>query len=246
MSDELMSMRGISVRFGGIRALWDLSFAVRSGELLGVIGPNGAGKTTLFHVMSGVIRPTEGEVRFEGHALAGRLAHVFNRAGVARTFQTPRVFRDMSVLENVRFGLRFSWRRGGRPTDRAAEEAALLRRLGLSDSVGALAGDLPQSRQRRLEIAMALATNPKLLLLDEVAAGLTQAEVEEIAALILAIRRERDLAVVWIEHNVATLMRSVDRVMVLHHGELLADGAPHAVARDPRVIDAYLGTEAAG
>jgi ABC-type branched-subunit amino acid transport system ATPase component len=237
----LLELHNVAVRFGGISALAGVSFRTGTSELMGVIGPNGAGKTTLFNVMSGIAQPTAGAFTFDGTDMTRRPAHAFNRLGIARTFQTARVFRNLTVRENVQFGLRFPWRRGGRAAAVGRETDALLFRLGLLDQADVPAGRLPPTRQRLLEIAMALATNPRLLLLDEVAAGLTQSETEAMAAQIRAIRQERDISIIWIEHNVVTLMRAVDRVMVLHHGEVLADGVPGEVAQNRAVIDAYLG-----
>ncbi len=244
MPESLVELHDLTIRFGGISALSHVTFRTGPSELVGIIGPNGAGKTTLFNVMSGIAPPTSGAISFEDIDLTGRPAHVFNRLGIARTFQTARVFRNLPARENVQFGLRFPWRRGGRAADAQAETDGLLERLGLIDQAGALAGSLPPTRQRLLEIAMALATNPRLLLLDEVAAGLTQSEAEGVASLIRSIRHERNISVIWIEHNVVTLMRAVDRVMVLHHGEVLADGLPNEVAQNRAVIDAYLGESA--
>jgi branched-chain amino acid transport system ATP-binding protein len=244
MPYPMIALDDLAVRFGGIAALSGVTFSAEASEFIGIIGPNGAGKTTLFNVMSGMVSPSSGAFRLDGVDLVGRDAHVFNRQGIARTFQTARVFRNLTVRENVEFGLRFPWRRGGRAANVRAEVDDLLSRLGLRQQAGLPAGSLPPTRQRLVEIAMALATNPRLLLLDEVAAGLTQSEADAMAALIQELKRERDMCVIWIEHNVATLMRAVERVLVLHQGEVLADGPPERITRDAAVIDAYLGETA--
>ncbi len=247
-----MQARDLCVRFGGLRALSNVTFAVAPSELVGIIGPNGAGKTTLFHVLSGIVAPASGRLSFAGHDLTGRAPHQFCWRGIARTFQTPRVFPALTVLENVAFGARFLHRRQRRAIagTRAArlDEAAraALARVEMTGDASLSAGALPPARQRLLEIAMALATNPRLLLLDEVVAGLTESEAAEVARLIRGIQRELGVAVIWIEHAVGTLMRAVDRMMVLDYGELIADGAPAAVAADRRVIDAYLGGDEGG
>jgi branched-chain amino acid transport system ATP-binding protein len=247
-AEPLVSARAVGVRFGGLRALGSLTFNIARGELLGIIGPNGAGKTTLFHVMSGVVAPTQGSLHVDGADLTGRSPQIFCRRGVARTFQTPRVFRAATALENVAFGMRFA-RRGDSGGDRGnntqilGRARALLERVDLGAFADAPAGALPPARQRILEVAMALGTGPRLLLLDEVAAGLTDAEVDRVAALVRALHAELGIAVAWIEHAVGRLMRTVDRMLVLDHGDLIADGPPAAVAADKRVIDAYLGTD---
>ena len=239
-AEPLVSAREVGVRFGGLQALGSLTFSIAPGELLGIIGPNGAGKTTLFHVMSGVVAPTQGRLHVDGADLTGRAPQIFCRRGVARTFQTPRVFRASSALDNVAFGVRFARRHRG---DVAGRARALLERVDLGAFIDTPAGALPPARQRMLEIAMALGTGPRLLLLDEVAAGLTDAEADRVAALVRALHAELGIAVAWIEHAVGRLMRTVDRMLVLDHGDLIADGAPAAVAADKRVIDAYLGTD---
>ncbi|RJF97001.1 ABC transporter ATP-binding protein [Noviherbaspirillum cavernae] len=234
----MLSVQMLGMQFGGLKALSDVTMDVKHGEFVGVIGPNGAGKTTFFHAISGVHVPTSGKVLIDGAELQGKTPDAFCRAGIARTFQTPRIFGDMTVLENVRFAFLFG-------NHGASEE--LINEVIEETHIGALkneiAGALPPARQRQLEIAMALATSPRLLLLDEVAAGLTEGEVEDVARLISRLRQQYGLTVVWIEHAVRTLMKTVDRVAVLNFGQLLADGSPEQVAADPRVISAYLGDE---
>ncbi|MCX7891975.1 MAG: ABC transporter ATP-binding protein [Burkholderiales bacterium] len=241
MAETVVAATDVTVRFGGLVAVDHVSLEVARGELLGIIGPNGAGKTTFFHALSGVVRPTSGRLVVAGDDLTGRPAHVFARHGVARTFQTPRVFRDMTAEANVRFGLEFAGR--GRPAgrDAFADARSILDFLGIGAAAGVPAGELTPARQRLLEIGMALGARPRVLLLDEVAAGLTEAEVESTAALIRRVRDELGIAVVWIEHAVRVLMRFVERVVVLHQGRKLADGTPGAVAADRDVVEAYLG-----
>jgi ABC-type branched-subunit amino acid transport system ATPase component len=242
--DALLAAHGVTVRFGGLTAVDRVDLDVGERELVGIIGPNGAGKTTFFHALSGVLRPTAGTLAVHGQDLTGRPPHVFAAHGVARTFQTPRVFREMTATVNVRFGLEFAGRRRGAHAA-LGDASAILGFLGLADAAHTPAGALTPARQRLLEIGMALAARPDVLLLDEVAAGLTESEVAETAALIRRVRDELGLAVVWIEHAVRALMGCVERVVVLHQGRKLADGAAAAVARDPAVIEVYLGSEAA-
>jgi branched-chain amino acid transport system ATP-binding protein len=243
--ETAIAAENVSVRFGGLVAVDHVALEIAAGELVGVIGPNGAGKTTFFHALSGFIQPTSGRLIVGGDDLTGRPAHVFARHGVARTFQTPRVFRDMTAEQNVRFGLEFAGRARSHAHDAFASAGSILDFLGLAPSASLPAGELTPAKQRLLEIGMALGARPRVLLLDEVAAGLTDAEVESTAALIRRVRDELGLAIVWIEHAVRVLMRFVERVVVLHQGRKIADGAPDVVARDAEVVEAYLG-EAVG
>jgi branched-chain amino acid transport system ATP-binding protein len=244
----LLEGRDVTKRYGGLSVLEQVSFRVDPGEIVALIGPNGAGKTTLFNIVSGLTRPTAGAVRLDGHDITWRAAHAITRRGIGRTFQAPRPFLDLTVADNVRAAARF----GGRPGEAAArfggrpgEAAALLARVELADAAHVPARQLSAARRRLLELAMALAQSPRLLLVDEILGGLLPAEAERVAAILRAVRAEQGIAVFWIDHVVWAVAQSADRVMVLHHGELIADGAPQAVLRDERVVEAYLGRVAA-
>ena len=239
MPDTLLTVDRISKSFGGVQALRDISFTVTEGSVFGIMGANGAGKTTLFATIAGNQSPTSGEVRLCDRRLTGLPPHRVAKAGVARTFQIVRPFRGLTVRENVRTGFRF----GAIGRDRATDigEADLLRLTGIDAIADRLAGDLTLSQQKRLEIARALATRPQLLLLDEVMAGLTATEVRDMIGMVRRIRSDLGVTVMIIEHVMGALMDLSDHVVVLDHGELIAQGTPAEIAADPAVQSAYLG-----
>jgi branched-chain amino acid transport system ATP-binding protein len=270
--DALLQASGVSIRFGGLKALTDFNLTVKQGDLLGLIGPNGAGKSTAFNVLTGVYQPTEGEVRVAGQRVNGWVPHQINHLGLARTFQNIRLFRALSALDNVKVACRAQgdlhpvrlgpaakvgtalrnyrdWWRAMLLTPRfQAEERELTRQaehlldvMGLAHRRDEEARNLPYGEQRRLEIARALGTRPKVLLLDEPAAGMNTREKADLMVLIRRLRDEFSLGVLVIEHDMKLVMGICEHITVLDHGETIARGAPAAVRSDRKVIEAYLG-----
>ena len=260
--DVVFDVEHVTLRFGGVVSLNDVSMQMHRGEILAVIGPNGAGKTSLFNVLTGVYTPQEGSVLLSGRAgdpavsVLGKKTHVINHLGVARTFQNIRLFPALTALENVKIAIETRQHAGplsamlGMPWQLREERAStaagykLLRDVGLTERANELASALAYGEQRRLEIARALGTNPGVLLLDEPAAGTNPQEKRELAELISRINRERDVSVLLIEHDMKLVMSVAHRIVVLNFGEKIAEGTPQDIQRNPVVVAAYLGTSA--
>lgn len=237
---RILEGEGVRKHFGGLAAVTHVDFHIDQGKILGLIGPNGAGKTTLFNLISGSLLPTSGVIRFKGENITGLRPHKICKRGMARTFQLVKLFGNMTVLENVLLGSLFGTSMVMRESNAKRESLELLEFVGLSAMEGILARDLTMANQKRLEVARALATKPELLLLDEVMAGLTPTEVGSAIELIRKIGN-RGITVFMIEHVMKAIMTVSDRIIVLHHGEKIAEGIPEEIATNPKVIEIYLG-----
>jgi branched-chain amino acid transport system ATP-binding protein len=233
----LLEVRGVSKSFSGLRALWDVSLGVERGSIVGLIGPNGAGKTTLFNIVAGAMSPDVGSVVFDGDDVTGWKPHRAAQRGLGRTFQIMRPFNALSVLENVTVATLQRHRKRAQAREAARE---VIERVGLTRWAERPASVLPTAGRRRLELARALALNPSLLLLDEVLAGLVPSERAKVVELLREINGE-GITMLLVEHVMSAVMALSDRVVVLHHGEVLSTGTPREVTNDPRVIEAYLG-----
>ena len=240
----LLAVRGLTKRFGGFAAVNEISFEIAQGEILGLIGPNGSGKSTTFNLIAGLHKPTAGDVLFDGQRISGLPPHLICRRGIGRTFQIPRPFRKMSIFDNARLAAYYGSSTSVTQAQAVRHAHEALELVGLPTDPQASVERLGAAGLKRLEMARALATRPRLLLADESLGGLDEAEMNQAAAMLRRIRDERGITILWVEHIMGVLMKVVDRCLVLDHGELIAQGTPTQIAHDPRVVEVYLGTDA--
>jgi branched-chain amino acid transport system ATP-binding protein len=240
----VLSVTGLTKRFEGFLAVNQVSFEVAKGEILGLIGPNGSGKSTTFNLIAGLLRPSSGSIRLDGEEIGGLPAYRICRMGLARTFQIPRPFRQLSLLENVTLAAYYGGRGGTSRDDAETAAGEALDIVGLPRAAATATTGLGAAQLKKLELARALATRPRLLLADESLGGLDHAEMDRAADMLDRIRRELGITIIWVEHIMGVLMRVVDRVIVLDHGETIFAGSPRDAGRDARVAEVYLGRKA--
>lgn len=237
----MLKASGLTKRFGSLVAINNLDFEVKRGEIVGLIGPNGAGKTVLFNLISGIYKPDSGVISLDGHRITGLQPYQICKLGVGRTFQIPRPFLNSSVVENIAVGILFGKNNSMSVTEAQKEALSYLEFLKISDKKNTFAKNLTVHERRKLEIGRALATRPKMLLIDETLAGLNPVEVEDFSKIIKGIGENWKISIFWIEHIIKAIISVVDRIIVLHHGEKIADDIPQGITSDEKVVEAYLG-----